>query len=451
MSDSLLSMLAAASPDKPVPVIIRYKNLDAMARANADHAGQAADIELGYQYSLLPAQRASGTPEKIAALAESPHIATIWPDLPVHTMLDVSVPLIRTPELWNLGVDGSGVRVAVVDTGIDPDHPDLQGRIAAVKDFTKADGDARDGNGHGTHVAGTIAGSGEASDGTYKGVAPQAELLVAKVLRDNGSGMTSDVMAGVEWAVFEDAQVINLSLGSSINCDGSDALSTLCDEAVAQGVVVCAAAGNAGPFPGTVGSPGCARRVITIGATDDDDQITGFSSRGPTRDGRIKPDICFPGNAIVAARAEGTSMGEPVNAYYTTGSGTSMATPHAAGAAALLLQAFPDLTPDEVKRQLMQSAVDLGLDANTQGSGRGDLLAAYLVQGPPLPIPTDPPSPPEPGGCLGFGSTSSAASRTSADGGRVPMEFWVILAVLLMLCACVTFVAAALVAIGLTY
>ncbi|MCB0232924.1 MAG: S8 family serine peptidase, partial [Anaerolineae bacterium] len=223
----------------------------------------------------------------------------------------------------------------------------------------------------------------------YIGVAPEATLLVAKVLADNGSGMTSDVMAGVEWAVQAGAQVINLSLGSSVSCDGSDALSTLCDEAVNQGVVVCVAAGNAGPNARTVGSPGCAHNVVTVGATDDNDHVTSFSSRGPTSDGRVKPDVCFPGHQIIAARAQGTSMGSPVDARYTSASGTSMATPHASGAAALLLQAHPGSPPAEIKQRLMETAINLGLDANTQGSGRGDIIAAnsWTVSPPPPPPP----------------------------------------------------------------
>ena len=224
-------------------------------------------------------------------------------------------------------------------------------------------------------------------------MAPEALLLAAKVLKDNGSGMTSDVMAGVDWAVQQGSQVINLSLGSNGPCDGSDALSTLCDEAVNRGVVMCVAAGNSGPGVSTVGSPGCACQVITVGATNDSDQITNFSSRGPTGDGRVKPDVCFPGFGIIAARAEGTSMGTPIDARYTSASGTSMATPHASGVAALLLQARPGIAPAEVKLRLMEAAINLGLDPNTQGKGRGDAMAAhqYVPVAPPPPPPPPPP------------------------------------------------------------
>ena len=140
-------------------------------------------------------------------------------------------------------------------------------------------------NGHGTHCASIAAGTGAASGGQYRGVAPDASLYIAKVLDAAGNGRMTSVMAGVEWAVDEGVQVISLSLGGSGPCDGTDALSEMCDAAVAEGVVVCVAAGNEGPEPYTVGAPGCARDVITIGAANDLDRIAAFSSRGPTRDG----------------------------------------------------------------------------------------------------------------------------------------------------------------------
>ncbi len=171
--------------------------------------------------------------------------------------------------------------------------------------------------------------------------------------------------------------MINLSLGSNGPCDGSDALSTLCDEAVNRGVVMCVAAGNSGPGVSTVGSPGCARQVITVGATNDNDQITNFSSRGPTSDGRVKPDVCFPGFGIIAARAEGTSMGTPIDARYTSASGTSMATPHAAGVARCCFRPIPVLRRPRSSCGLMETAINLGLDPNTQGKGRGDAMAAH--------------------------------------------------------------------------
>jgi serine protease AprX len=204
----------------------------------------------------------------------------------------------------------------------------------------------------------------------------------------------SEVIAGLEWAVQQRVKVINLSLGGVGPCDGSDALSTACDAAVDQGVMVCVAAGNYGPGASTVGPPGCARNVLTVGACSTQDVIPSFSARGPTSDGRVKPDVLLPGVDIVACRAQNTSMGMPVDALYAKASGTSMATPHAAGLAALLLQAFPDLTPAQLKERLMNTAKDLGQDANAQGKGRADAYQAYLGSS------VTPPPPPQPGGCL---------------------------------------------------
>jgi len=381
--------LARRAADELIPVIVKYAAVQVPERRVV-----VAGLVDRYVYRRVPAVAMQVTAEGLSKLEEDPDVIAVWPDLPVHTMLDVSAPHIRVPEVWAESGRGAGIRVAVVDTGIDAEHPDLAGRVVATASFTG--GSAADGNGHGTHVAGIIAGNGTASEGRYVGMAPEALIYAAKVLRDDGSGRMSDVMAGMEWAVDQEVQVINLSLGSDVPSDGTDPLSELCDAVVAEGIVVCVAAGNAGPAPGSVGSPASARQVITIGATTDDDRIASFSSRGPTKDGRTKPDVVFPGVDIVACRATGTHMGTPVGEHYTQASGTSMATPHASGVAALLLEARPSLKPADVKARFQRAAVDLGLDANTQGAGRVDAYAALKEEGPPPP----PPSPTPPGGCL---------------------------------------------------
>jgi serine protease AprX len=283
------------------------------------------------------------------------------------------------------------VAVAILDTGIDPGHPDFAGRILAMQDLT-GEG-PRDNHGHGTHVAGIAAGAGR----DYRGVAPEASIYAAKVLHGDGSGYMSEVIAGLEWAVQRQVRVINLSLGGLGPCDGTDALSTACDAAVERGVVVCVAAGNYGPGPSTIGPPGCARKPLTVGACSNQDTIAIFSARGPTGDGRVKPDVLMPGVDIVSCRAQGTAMGSPVDRLYTRASGTSMATPHAAGTVALLLEVFPHLTPAQVKERLMDTAKDLGLDKNAQGEGRADAYQAYLNE--PFGLP---PSPPPPGCLMSF-------------------------------------------------
>ncbi len=394
----LRPQVRAMDAAEPLRVIVKYRDSVLLSAIEAIIGVPAAHQIL---FRLISASALSIPSSAVNALAERDEVEMIWYDEPVHTMLDVSVPLIGAPSVWQAGFTGKGIRVGVVDTGIDPNHLDFAGRIAQMKDFT-GEGPV-DNNGHGTHVAGIIGGTGAASDGRYKGVAPECTYYTAKVLRGNGSGSTSDVMAGIEWAVQQGVQVINMSLGSDGACDGTDALSVLCDEAVRRGIVMCIAAGNAGPSASTVGSPGCAKTVITIGATTKSDQVASFSSRGPTSDGRVKPDVCFPGSSIVACRAGGTSMGMPVDSYYTSASGTSMATPHATGACALLLQAKPGLSPQQIKDTLMNTAKDLQLDPNTQGKGRSQVFAAYQSALGQTPTPTPPPvpTPTPPGdGCL---------------------------------------------------
>ena len=393
ISKALESVMQTKAAGERLPVIVKYRREHLTAKA------VVKGVVPAYEYRLVPAAAMSLSQEQIAFLADDVSVEHLWLDQPVKALLDTSVPLIQAPRVWESGYRGRGIKIAILDTGIDPHHPDVAGRIAATSTFVGRS--YYDDNGHGTHVAGTAAGNGSAHGGLYVGVAPEAELYISKVLDAGGGGMMSDVMAGVEWAVDQEVHVIGLSLGSPGPCDGTDALSATCDAAVEHGVVVCVAAGNDGPSRYTVGSPGCARQVITVGASDDSDEIATFSSRGPTSDGRVKPDIVFPGAGIVAARAAGTAMGRVVDEHYTSASGTSMATPHAVGAAALLLQANPSLTPREVKSLLMSTARNLGHEANAQGAGRGDVYQAYI--GEPSPTPPPPPSPPPspPGdGCL---------------------------------------------------
>jgi serine protease AprX len=391
------SLSQVENAEQQLSVIIRY----APTRRVMRHGEPMRGVRQSYAYRLRPFVHVHATVEAIKQLENDPEVVRIYEDLPVYALLDTSMAQIGVTRLWQEGLSGEGVRISIVDTGIDPEHPDFEGRIAATADMT-GEGPL-DLHGHGTHCASIAAGSGVASGGKYRGAAPKATLYAAKVLRSDGQGMMSDVMAGIEWAVDQGVQVISLSLGGPGPCDGTDALCETCDAAVERGIIVCVAAGNEGPTPYTVGSPGCARNVITIGAVDDHDRVASFSSRGPTSDGRVKPDILFPGVNIVAARAKGTSMGTVVDQFYTSASGTSMATPHAAGVCALLLQAEPSLTPAKVKSNLLSTAVDLHAGPYAQGSGRVDAWKArHAAPGPsPEPTPTPPGPGPTPGqGCL---------------------------------------------------
>ncbi|MER6687738.1 S8 family peptidase [Streptomyces minutiscleroticus] len=300
-------------------------------------------------------------------------IAGIWLDGIRRVSLDKSVPQIGAPTAWKAGYDGKGVRIAVLDTGIDATHDDLKGQVVAAKNFSAAKG-TNDAYGHGTHVASIAAGTGAKSGGTYKGVAPGAELLNGKVLDDSGYGEDSGILAGMEWAAAQGADVVNLSLGG-LDTPGTDPLEAQIDKLSAEtGVLFAVAAGNEGEFgEQTVGSPGSAAAALTVGAVDDNDKLADFSSRGPGADGQIKPDVTAPGVAITAASAKGSVIAREVGespAGYVTIDGTSMATPHVAGAAAILKQRHPEWTYAELKGALTASAKGGAYTPFQQGTGR---------------------------------------------------------------------------------
>ncbi len=296
----------------------------------------------------------------------------IWLDGKVKPVLDRSTAQIGAPDAWKAGLDGTGVKVAVLDTGADATHPDLAGQIAQSRDFSGS-ADTSDHFGHGTHVAATVAGIG----GKYKGVAPGAQLLIGKVLDDSGSGYESGIIEGMEWATAAGAKVVNMSLGGSAT-DGTDPMSAAVDEiSASSGALFVVAAGNEGATY-TVGTPGAAPSALTVGAVDRENQMADFSSRGPRLgDEGLKPEITAPGVGIVAARAAGTSMGEPVDELHTAASGTSMATPHVAGAAAIIAQQHPSWTGAQIKDELVSTAkTTTGTPVYAQGAGRVDLTRA---------------------------------------------------------------------------
>lgn len=330
-------------------------------------------------------------------------VKKVWLNELTKIQLDKSVPQIGAPAAWSRGYDGSNVKVAVLDSGIDATHPDLADRIAEVVDFTNSPKGPVDEHGHGTHVASTIAGTGKASDGLRRGVAPGAKLLIGRVCGPDGSCSSDAIIAGMEWAAQSGADVVNMSLGGQPS-DGTDALSKAVNKlSLDYGTLFVIAAGNNGPTAKTVGSPGAADEALTVAAVDKSDQMAAFSSRGPrVGDGGAKPDIAAPGVAIAAARAKGTAMGTIVDDYYTSASGTSMATPHMAGAAAIIAQQHPDFTGRQIKALLMATAKDLGHDLYAQGAGRVDVARAI----DPKIIPD---------GSLSFGRSEyphSPASRT---------------------------------------
>ena len=371
-----------------IPLILTYTanpTLRASARRDLSAAGTKVTRELASirgQAVRTPTAAAGRFWTEITAGAADartldPGVAKVWLDGRVRASLDQSVPQVGAPTAWAAGYTGKGVKVAVLDTGIDAHHPDLTDAVAAAKDFTDT-GSTQDGDGHGTHVASTITGSGAASGGRYKGVAPDAELLVGKVLDDGGFGQDSWIIAGMEWASAQGADVVNMSLGKD-NTPEVDPVEAALDALTKEnGTLFVVAAGNSGPGAATIGSPGSAAAALTVGAVDRSDHMAEFSSRGPSLDGSgLKPEITAPGVDIVAARAEGTNPGPIVEEQYTVMSGTSMAAPHVTGGAAILVQQHPDWTVEELRSALVASAAPTpGLSVFEQGAGRLDLARA---------------------------------------------------------------------------
>jgi subtilisin family serine protease len=372
-----------------LPFIITYKN-GAGARAAAGSrsvagavVGRALDSVNGVSVvapkarvgdvwnAVISGRAASGSTQAVP----SEPIANIWLDGLLRPVLDRSVPQIGAPAAWALGYEGDGVVVGVLDTGVDDTHPDLIDSVLASRNFT-VDPDA-DEVGHGTHVASIIAGSGAASGGQYRGVAPGALLVAAKVCEGFGCPESS-IIAGMQWAVAEEgARIVNMSLGGT-DTPGYDpmeeALTTLTS---LYGALFVVSAGNSGEFEPTVGTPATVAAALAVGAVDRDESLAFFSSRGMTPEGLIKPDLTAPGVDIVAARAAGTELGELVGDDYVMASGTSMAAPHVAGAAALLLQRHPIWVPADLKSALVGSAAyNPAISANAQGGGRVDVAAA---------------------------------------------------------------------------
>ncbi|MFW9799553.1 MAG: S8 family serine peptidase [Candidatus Thorarchaeota archaeon] len=294
--------------------------------------------------------------------------------------------------MWSQGYFGNGTVVAVLDTGAQRDHPDLEGKIVGFEDLVGTGVLSYDDNGHGTACAWNVVGTGAASGGNFTGVAPGASLLIVKVLDQDGRGSDTIIAQGVEYAVTEGVDVISLSLGgpwidSQIIVDPSV---QAVRAAVSAGVAVVVASGNSGPAPFSVFSPGYADEVITVGASLDSAGAAAFSSRGPVERQNIiphgrfaKPDITAPGSGVISGRLHSSDSFEyPIfeeatyGPSYTQWSGTSASTAQIAGLVAILKQKYASLTPLQGKLALMATAKDLGADSMEQGWGLANVTAA---------------------------------------------------------------------------
>jgi subtilisin family serine protease len=355
-----------------LPLIVTYDGTDARARGRErvaeggarvvrdlvpveGHAVSADTLKLTTFWSTFTV---GGPAERRMTIG----VDAIWLDGLRQPALAESVPQVGAPAAWAAGFDGTGSTVAVLDSGVDAGHPDLAGRVTARQNFTAGNEDDKDRTGHGTHVAATVAGA--------DGVAPGARLLDGKVCVVGGCS-ESWIVAGMEWAAKQGATVVNLSLGGP-DTPGLDPVERAVQ--ALTGTLFVVAAGNI-PGAGTISSPATADTSLAVGAVTKTDRLADFSSQGPrAEDGALKPDLTAPGVNITAARsADSTLPGDT----HATLSGTSMAAPHAAGAAAILAQRRPDWTPAQLKAGLMGAAKpDPALSVFAQGAGRLDVAAA---------------------------------------------------------------------------
>jgi serine protease AprX len=389
------AMASAAAPEAArASVIVQAAHVGA-ARAAVEAAGGEVTRDL----SIVDGVAAEVPVAGLAALEAQPGVS-VSNDGPVHVQANPS-PLhaasavypkvVGAERLWSEGVDGTGVTVAVVDTGVKP-VADLAGRVIGGVDFSSDDNPYDDGFGHGTFIAGLIAGNGASSNGAYKGVAPNANIVSIKIASRNGASDVSHVLAGIQWAVsFKDTygiRVINLSLGTdSTQSYYLSPLNGAVERAWDAGIVVTVSSSNRGPGAGTITKPGDDPLVVTVGALDDrgtpgrgDDVMAGYSGEGPTAaNGLVKPDLVASGRSVIGLRVPGSKIddaypGSRVGTGYFKGSGTSFSTGVTSGAVALLLQREPGLTPDQVKARLLGTAAP-GPVGNPHVDGRGSLDA----------------------------------------------------------------------------
>jgi serine protease AprX len=399
--DPALRGLMQANPLALLPVIVEMRHpVPPFGSANVRRALEALDLLRVYGVavaglSLIDAAAGFANAAAINAISLVPTVAFIHHDRTVGPRQSTAPPpptpagqsssvyprVVKADRVWRDGIAGNGVTVAVLDSGVadDLDFTGSANRILASVNF--ADRRAvSDPGGHGSHVAGIIAGNGSRSGGEFGGVAPQANIVDVRVLGNTGSGRVSSVVRGIEWVIAHRAlyniRVINLSFGAPAPLSyRADPFSAAVEIAWRRGLVVVAAAGNGGPGRDTVVTPGVDPYVITVGATDDrgtisrDDDILAWFSAWGGSGSTAKPDLVAPGRRLVSVRVPGSTLATLYpdrvvaaqnGATYFRLTGTSMATGVVSGAAALLLQRRPDLTPDQVKALLVRTTQEYG-------------------------------------------------------------------------------------------
>jgi serine protease AprX len=420
ISPALLA-LAQSRPDDEFAVIVRASS----KQNTGHHAERAASAvsrahgQTGRALSIVGGASAVLTGAEIVGLASDPDVQYVSADALINLTFDPiggaalaaspAILEVGAPDAWRqLGVTGKGIGVAILDSGIAP-HPDLAGRIVASVDLTSGRSGATlvppaDPGGHGTHVAGLVAGDGTASGGAYTGVAPGANLIDVRVISASGSTTISTLIGGMQWILAHRSEynirVVNLSAGAPVTVSYTeDPLATAVEVLVFSGLAVVVSAGNDGPKASSITTPGSDPYVITVGAIDDngtattaDDALASWSSRGPTAIDRLaKPDVAAPGRKIVSLRSPGSTLDlglpdrlvaglDPLAPAYFRLSGTSMAAPIVTGVVALMLERSPALTPAQVKSRLMGTATPLAYGSvDTTGSGLVNAVAAVAA------------------------------------------------------------------------
>ncbi|MEM2142784.1 MAG: S8 family serine peptidase [Candidatus Thorarchaeota archaeon] len=399
--------MATNEPSQMIPVVVRFDDEASKDEMTEILTGMRAEgLKIRHVFHLIPFASLYASAAAVSELISNWRVKYIDIDRRVSisetdlrkvgpaelgsTSYDPPHVLLGAEQMWTLGYNGSGVTIAIIDTGVQPDHPDLQGRVVAFKDLVGDRTLPYDDNGHGTACAWLAAGTGQAMGRVLSGTAPGARIMAVKVLDSEGSGEDSVIAQGIEYAVDNGADVISLSLGGPWSDTYNDPTVAAADAAVRAGVVVVAAAGNAGPAAATVNSPGVSELSICVGASMGSFGVASFSGRGPVVRTvtppigvSARPDLIAPGYRVVSGRSTTANMAEyplynqtQYGYLYTVWSGTSVSTPLVAGLAALLVERHTGISPLGVKVFLMAGASDLGEDPMAQGHGIANVSRA---------------------------------------------------------------------------
>ncbi len=407
----LADVLSNMESDSQISVIVEFQDgLSTDAMVEKIQLAGLESVQIRYAFHLIPMVSLSIRVDEVQDLARLSTVQEIHLNQK-RQLLDNSEPIqnyvlaengegyihfdsiLSADQLWAEGYNGSGITIAVLDSGVWSGHPDLQSQLIGFKDFVNGNDDmnpangivAYDDNGHGTACAWNAVGNGIASGGLLNGIAPGANLLAIKVLEASGAGDDDVIAQGIEFAIEQNVDVISLSLGGEW-ADNTFLVEPSLGEienAIEAGISVVVAAGNSGPAAFTINSPGIAEKAVTVGSSFGDSGIVAFSSVGPVlrtvsnpKGYTAKPDVVAPGNLIVSGRGNVVNELEyprynssQFGTNYTRWSGTSASTPMVAGLIALLLQKHLALTPIEAKAALMATATDLGADPMSQGWG----------------------------------------------------------------------------------